>query len=317
MTFPAANVLACCGPHQRLSSRVFCPDRFDLLEHLSAIPPLTHVKTMLVGNRLTAPVALFLLSLLMTPPMSSLAADPTSDNLGAGSQFYEIRNYVLGENGDAGAIDGYLKNALIPALKRQGIGPVGAFEPTKSDKSGANSIFVVIPFDRLSAIAASQEKLASDEAYLAAASSYLERPHNEAPYQRIRSEVLSSMACWPTVKVAKDSLENDERVYELRVYESATEKIAETKIDMFNAGEVPIFLDCNIQPIFIGKCIAGPQMPSMTYLTTYPNDAERLKSWKAFVAHPDWATLKVVPKYLNTVSRIDKFVLKAKPYSQM
>lgn len=251
------------------------------------------------------------------PPNASADDTKNASQDGAGSQFYEVRQYVLGEKGDATAVDGYLKDALIPALQRQNIGPVGVFEPSSADKTGSTSIFVVIPFDQLSQLSDSQEALADDAAYQSAAADYLDRPHTDAPYERIRSEVLSSIACWPQVKVADGSLDNDERVYELRVYESANEKIAATKIDMFNAGEVPIFLDCDIIPIFIGKCIAGPQMPGMTYLTTYASEAERLKSWKAFQVHPDWQTLKVVPKYLGTVSRIDKFVLQPKPYSQM
>lgn len=280
----------------------------------SARPPLNHTNIMIFGYRSVAAATLFLLSLLMTPPTPSIADE---SNPGAGSQFYEVRTYVIGKKGNADALDSYLQNALIPALDRQGIGPVGVFATSEADKNNTNSIFVVIPYDQLTGLVTSQDQLASDTEYQTKAAEYLNLPYNQSPYERIRSELLSSMACWPIAKVTDGALDNDERVFELRVYESATEKIAETKIDMFNAGEVPIFLDCNILPIFIGKCVAGPQMPSMTYLTTYPSEAERLKSWKAFVAHPDWATLKVIPKYLNTVSRIDKFVLKAKPYSQM
>ena len=35
---------------------------------------------------------------------------------------------------------------------------------------------------------------------------------------------------------------NKNRVYELRTYESAHEKLGQLKVDMFNNGEVPIFL---------------------------------------------------------------------------
>ncbi|TWT98988.1 NIPSNAP family protein [Neorhodopirellula pilleata] len=272
---------------------------------------------MSVQNGLIGSFFLVTFSLLMMPPNASAVDAQNASQTGAGSQFYEVRQYVLGKQGDAAAVDAYLKNALIPALQRQGIGPIGAFEPSDSDQTGSDAIFVVIPFSNLNELQASQQELADDEAYQTAAADYLDRPHTDPPYQRIRSEVLSSLACWPVAKVADGLLENGERVYELRVYESANEKIADTKIDMFNAGEVPIFLDCGIEPIFIGKCIAGPQMPSMTYLTTYPNEQARLEAWKAFQVHPDWQTLKVVPKYLGTVSRIDKFVLQPKPYSQM
>lgn len=291
------------------------PDR--LFGRLDLSPPKPTKSMMPLGIRFVVPAVLLAVAQMMIPPVA-LSADAEKSETGtAGSQFYEVRNYVLGEKGDAAAVDQYLRDALIPALDRQGIGPVGAFEPTESDETSANSIFVVIPYDTLGDIAKSQDRLASDTDYQSAAAKYLDRPHTNPPFARIRSEILSSLACWPTAKVADGSLENSDRVYELRLYESANEKIAETKIDMFNSGEVPIFLDCGIQPVFIGKCVAGPQMPSMTYLTTYPDEASRLKAWKAFLAHPDWATLKVVPKYVGTVSRIDKFVLRAKPYSQM
>jgi hypothetical protein len=86
---------------------------------------------------------------------------------------------------------------------------------------------------------------------------------------------------------------------------------------MFNAGEVPIFLDCKIQPIFIGQAVIGGLTPSLTYLTSYANEDARTEAWKAFRAHPDWKTLSAEAKYQGTVNRIDKYVLVAKPYSQM
>ena len=257
------------------------------------------------------PALVLFTNLFMVPPEVSRADEK------AGQQFYEVRTYVLGEDGDEAALDVYFQDALIPALQRQNVGPIGAFEPTHSDATGVNAIFLVIPLNQLDQLETVGNELNNDQAYQAAASKYLNRPHDEAPYQRIQSEVLSSLKCWPRVKVPDGLIENPDRVFELRLYESATEKIAETKLEMFNSGEVPIFLDCDILPIFMGKCISGPHMPSMTYLTSYKNEAARLKAWEAFLEHPDWKTLKVVPKYLNTVSRIDKFVLQPKTYSQM
>jgi len=103
----------------------------------------------------------------------------------------------------------------------------------------------------------------------------------------------------------------------LRTYESATEQRGEVKVEMFNSGEVPIFLDCGIRPVFFGQALIGPQRPNLTYLTVYENDAARQAAWKAFVAHPDWKTLSSQPKYQQTVSHIDKAIVVAKPYSQL
>jgi len=268
-------------------------------------------------TRLFPHACLFLLamSLCTMPPM--LAQD-ASEKPAAGSQFYEIRSYVLGEKGDEAAVDAYVGDALLPALARLNVGPVGAFSPTDADETGANTVFLVIPFDNLEQIATVREALAADVKYQSDAKEYLDRAHTDPPFARIRSELLSSMECWPEITdVKKEVLQDADRVYELRLYESANERIGDVKVEMFNNGEVPIFLDCGITPVFVGQCLVGPQMPSLTYLTMYPNDAERLKSWDAFRVHPDWKVLSAKKKYAGTVSRIDKFVLAAKSYSQM
>ncbi|MGB7324769.1 MAG: NIPSNAP family protein [Rubripirellula sp.] len=232
-------------------------------------------------------------------------------------QYYEVRSYLLGDKSDAGAIDQYLENALLPALKRQGIGPVGVFTNSENDKTDSARIVVVIPYESADEIASVEAAVQADSQFQADAKEYLNRGPGNSPYKRISSELLVAMDCMPELAVDADSLSNDQRVFELRVYESPNERLGHLKVEMFNAGEVPIFLDCNIQPIFIGQAVVGPQTPSLTYLTTYPSEAARNEAWAAFVKHPDWAVLKVVPKYQGTVSRIDKFVLQPKSYSQM
>jgi hypothetical protein len=232
-------------------------------------------------------------------------------------EFYEVRSYVLGEKGDAEAINGYLKNALLPALERQGVGPIGVFTNSANDQTGSARIITVIPYKSADQIATIESNVQADATFQADAKEYLDRKPNDSPYARISSELLVSMACMPQMKVPAGTLDNDDRVYELRVYESANERLGHLKVDMFNAGEVPIFLDCNITPIFIGQAIVGPQTPSLTYLTVYPSEDDRIAAWKAFLAHPDWQVLKAVEKYQGTVSRIDKFVLVPTPYSQM
>ena len=229
----------------------------------------------------------------------------------------EVRSYLLGEKGDAKAIDAYLQDALVPALNRHGIKPVGVFTNSENDETGSERIVVVIPYANADQILATRTALAKDQQYLADAKSYLDREPKNAPYQRITSELLSAMDCMPNAKVPEGTLSNDDRVYELRLYESPNERLGDLKVEMFNSGEVPIFLDSGIQPLFIGQCVVGPNTPSLTYLTVYPSEEARGKAWDAFRAHKDWAVLSKVEKYQGTVSHIDKYVLVAKPYSQM
>lgn len=248
---------------------------------------------------------------------SVIAVAAGAEDSASRSQCYEIRSYLIeGPEGEA-ALDRYLAEAFLPALDRQGIGPVGVLATAPQDENADRRVVVVIPLDDAGQLAEIQKALASDEAYQAAAEDFLSRGSDQSGYRRLVSELAVAMDCMKTLAVPPGTLENKERIYELRTYESATEGLLDRKVEMFNSGEVPIFLDSGIEPIFIAQTLVGPQMPSLTYLSVYPSDAERLKAWDAFRAHPDWKTLSAEKKYAGTVSRIDKYVLVAKAYSQL
>lgn len=258
-----------------------------------------------------------LLALTTVLTLTNVAAAVGADQ-SSGDQYYEVRTYVLGESGDADAIDGYLQEALLPALQSQGVGPIGVFTNAENDSSRNPRVVVaVIPYESADHIIDVTREVAKDANYQSAAKDYLGRGPKEPPFERIQSELLVAMQCWPKVKVPADATDNVNRVFELRVYESANERIAQLKVDMFNEGEVPIFLDCNITPIFIGKAIIGQYTPNLTYLTMYPSDEQRKESWQQFLRHPDWKKLSAVEKYKGTVSKIRKYILAPKSYSQM
>ncbi len=257
-------------------------------------------------------------SLSLLPLMIALGMVTASPALSDDSrEYYEVRTYLLGDDGDEAAVDAYLRDALLPALARKDIGPVGVFTNTPTDESASPRIVVVIPYDAPERMTEAAAAVEADPEYQEAAKEYLARGPKDPPYQRIQSELLVAMDAMRQLSIPSGTLENDDRVYELRVYESANERLGNLKVNMFNSGEVPIFLDCGIQPIFLGQCMIGPQMPSLTYLTVYPNEQARGEAWDAFRVHPDWKVLSEDPKYAGTVSRIDKFVLVAKPYSEM
>lgn len=255
----------------------------------------------------------FLLAAVLAATFSASAdaADTAMDK-----QFYEVRTYQIGALGDEAALDQYLSEALFPALERQGVGPVGALHDPQA-KEDERQLVVVIPYKTPNQIVEVEQQLASDEAYQAAAKEYLERPADQAAFERVSSELLIAFDCMPELQVPEEAAEGKDRVYEMRTYESATEQRGDVKVEMFNSGEVPIFLDSGIRPVFFGQALVGPKRPNLTYLTVYSDDEARQAAWKAFVAHPDWKELSSKPKYKNTVSHIDKAVLVAKPYSQL
>jgi hypothetical protein len=230
-------------------------------------------------------------------------------------QVYEIRQYVIADAAQGAPLDKFLSEGLLPALQRAQVGPVGAYAPAPG--ADLQDRFIVIPYNDLNAVQGIHAALDKDAEYLSALSAFEANGPKNPPYKRILSEVLLAMDCMPKLQVSTSVGEPSARVYELRIYESANEGLGDRKVEMFNNGEVPIFLDCGIIPVFLGQGIAGPYTPSLTYLTAYPSDAARLESWKKFLAHPDWKVLSAEPKYQGTVSKIYKHVLVALPGSEL
>src|SRR6056297_1187444 len=233
----------------------------------------------------------------------------------AAKEVYEIRQYSLGAAGDGEALDTYLSGTLAPALKRAGTGPVGLLAPVANSESSDR--FVFITYKSANQVAEVVAQLDADETYTAGQQAFEAGGPKNPPYSRVSSELLLAMDCMPAAKMPTSIGTPDSRVYELRVYESATEHLGDLKVEMFNAGEVPIFLDCGIEPVFLGQALISRYAPSLSYLTAYPNDAARLKSWDAFRQHPDWKVLAANPRYQGTVSKIYKFVLRPLPGSDM
>ena len=263
----------------------------------------------------------FLAIAIMFDPHSSSAQEPRIN------QAIELRTYTLVDEAAKAKLDAYLEHALLPALERQGLGPIGVFDQAPTADGDANKegdsqakavqILLVIPGPSVEAVTSAAAKLSSDDSYHKAAADYLSTPAAQPLVQRIRSELLMSFNCWPTVTVSAQKRAGKPRLFEMRVYESPTENFGELKVEMFNAGEVPIFLDCKIAPVFMGQALIGDMTPNLTYMTVYDNDEQRQAAWKAFVEHADWQVLKAVEKYQGTVSKIHKSDWLPKPYSQL
>lgn len=115
----------------------------------------------------------------------------------------------------------------------------------------------------------------------------------------------------PSLKSSKD-----ERIYELRSYESATEKLFKNKVDMFNrGGEIALFQKLNFNAVFYGEVIFGAQMPNLIYMTSFENKKERDEHWNTFANDPEWKKLSALQEYQNNVSKIDIIFLRSLNYS--
>lgn len=121
-------------------------------------------------------------------------------------------------------------------------------------------------------------------------------------------------------KIEKSGLTGSKgnRVYELRSYESATEKIFKNKVRMFNqGGEIALFQRLGFNAIFYGEVIFGSKMPNLMYMTSFENKAARDEHWKTFGNDPEWKKLSSLPEYQNNVSKIEIVYLTPADYSDL
>src|SRR6478609_2836805 len=233
--------------------------------------------------------------------------------------YYQLKVYHLKTKSQEAQLEAYLKNAYVPALHRAGIKQVGVFKLLEGDTVDLR-VYVFIPFQKFEQIENLTTTLQKDTQHAEAGKDFLQAPFNNAGYVRIESILLRAFAGMPVPAVPKLTSPKNERIYELRSYESASEKLATSKIRQFTYGstegtEMSIFTRLNFNPVFYGEVLFGGKMPNLMYMTSFQNKADRDEHWKAFTADSYWQKLSVIPEYLNTVSKNVQIFLYPTDYS--
>jgi hypothetical protein len=250
-------------------------------------------------------------SMIGTAAVASGFTFTKSNDQTGGKEIIELREYELAFGGSQATLNAYFKEALIPALNKYGVSHVGAFselgnfEPTK--------IYLLIPYSGITEYFKIPSRIADDSDYLAASQNYHSLPLNNKVFNRFSTRLMVAFDGLPVLNAGfKGS-----GLYELRTYEGYNEDAVRRKILMFNQVELEIFRNNELNPVFFGEVIAGPDLPCLTYMVAFKDMEERNKKWEKFGADPDWNRVKVLPEYANTVSKIIKKFLEPLPYSQV
>ncbi len=230
-------------------------------------------------------------------------------------EYYELRVYRTVNAEKRNIVSDYLEHALVPALNRQAIDRVGVF--TRLDDEADFAIYVLIPYPTVEAFADLNAKLAADPEYGQRAAAFFARPLNDPAYTRINSKFMKAFSGMPVIELSEQTVAKQSRLFELRTYESHNADKARLKVAMFNDGEIQIMRDCKMAPVFYGETLIGDDVPNLTYLLSAPDMAAHDEHWAAFRTHPDWLRMKVMEKYVDTVSKIDKWYLVPTAYSQL
>jgi len=160
-------------------------------------------------------------------------------------------------------------------------------------------------------------KLLADAAFAGAAAGVLGASKSAKPYAEVESWLLLAFKGMPGVETP---VKGAGRVFQLRIYESPSVQTGQKKIEMFNdAGEIKIFREVGLNPVFFGEAIFGAKLPNLTYMLGFESEEAQKEAWGKFGKHPEWQKLRGMAEYADgTILRnIVNIPLKPAAYSQI
>jgi len=237
----------------------------------------------------------------------------------AQNDIYELLVYKLKTADQISATDNYLKDAYLPAMHRLGIKQIGVFKPVANDTAEIKKVIVLVQYVSLDVWKNTKSNILNDAVYLSAAKTFRDADTAHLPFTRAESTIMEAFPDAPKL-IPTPLKSNPDAIYELRSYESPTEELHRTKVNMFNAGgEVVLFKRLDFQAVFYSDVLSGSRMPNLIYMVAFANTAAREEHWKAFGSSPEWKKISTDPMYRNNISvnHIDSWILKRTSYSDL
>jgi hypothetical protein len=252
---------------------------------------------------------LFLIAIFATAYQSFAA--PTAKS----RSYYEIRVYHFSNNQQEKTIDSFLQSQYVPVIHSAGVNNIGIFKPIANDTAADKKIYVFTPYKSVKQWESIHQETAG-KFENSTVSGYENAVNNNPAYVRMETIFLKAFENMPVSAVPKLTGPKSERVYELRSYEGAGEKLYRNKVDMFNkGGEVFIFNRLGFNAVFYAEVLFGAKMPNLMYMTSFENMKSRDEHWKAFSSDPEWKALSAQPGYKNNVAHIDITYMRSTDYS--
>ena len=145
---------------------------------------------------------------------ASLATSALSVAASAAPEYYDLRRYQLTSGPGTKLTDNYFAGALIPALNRLGIGPVGAFSIYFGPDTPA--YYLLLPSIKLETLVTADLELAKDPTFMKAAAPFWDAPGSAPPYSKIESTLLRAFDGYPRLVVPAAAAKKEKRIYHLR-----------------------------------------------------------------------------------------------------
>ncbi len=232
-------------------------------------------------------------------------------------EFYELRRYAMQSGPQVELTEHFVGEALIPALNRLGISPVGAFHVDVGPETP--TLYVLIPSASAEALLMLDQRLITDAEFMKAAEPFWNAPARQPAFGRYESSVMVAFAGWPKLTVPAAAASKGKRIFQLRTYESPSNGAHVRKVEMFHHGEFEIFARSGFSQVFYGDVLTGARLPKLTYMLSFASQTELDAAWDRFRNDPGWKKLSSDPRYAYEaiVSNIDNLILSPASFSQI
>jgi hypothetical protein len=249
----------------------------------------------------------FLSASLAASALALGGEDSAQPSPGPAREFYLIRRYNLRSGPQLKLTEDFFSRALIPALARMALRPVGALRLDFGSETPA--YYLIVPGPSAALLAGLDLKLDEDQSFLEAAAPFWNATAAAPAFERVESWLLEAFTGWP--KMTPPASTKEKRIFQLRTYESPSNGEHVRKVEMFHAGEFDIFLKCGFHPVFFADTLVGSRMPSLTYMLSFADLTELAAKWDVFRNAPEWKKLSADPRFAfdPIVSNISNLVL--------
>ncbi|HPA21328.1 MAG TPA: NIPSNAP family protein [Verrucomicrobiae bacterium] len=230
-----------------------------------------------------------------------------------GQPYIELRKFVFETEAQRAAFDEMMGGSGIAAFNRMGINPVGVF----CDEKSFSPVHLLLPHPNAESALNLVANLLADSAYAQKAAPFIDAPKAALPYKEVEAWLLRAFQKMSRVERPATT---PGRIFQLRIYESPSIQTAAKKVEMFEkAGEMEIFREVGLAPVFFGQTLFGSKMPNLTYMLGFESEDAMKAAWGRFREHPGWLKLKAMPEYADSriIRTINNTVVRPAAYSQI
>ncbi len=228
----------------------------------------------------------------------------------AKSQYFELRYYRFNQGDQGRRLNDFASKAMLPLMKKNGFGPTGFFNVV----IGPTPMMIgLLSYASMAEREAAWKRLGSDPDFGKAVDAL--EADALPPFERAESVLLRAAPYSPEPQVFVEA-KRPARYFELRTYESDTEKRLRALHARFQDHTVKLFAKHGLGQVFYGEAVIGSGMPCLTYMLVFETWAAREKAWADFGADPDWTKAREASlKDGQVVSRITSWLMRPTAYS--